>query len=205
MLPMIANNGRNGPKVTCQQQEISSVGLDNQAYYPPFYREITMRLIRLVFLALIAMSVTPAMASQAFRSTEVWPGMILTSRCHMNECAWTQLVSSRVISRTNRELVVEIVQKIGTATQEGNDVRKIVWDGINVSTVTCSYAHPQVAFTYQGLRNEHSLSLSPEGVVFGYQVDSVLTYFQACHNLLIEEDGINDAIKRLGYDVIAQD
>lgn len=164
-----------------------------------------MRQIRLAFLALIALAAAPVMASQAFRPTEVSAGEILPSRCHMDECAWTQFVSSRVISRPDRDLVVEITQKIGTSPQEENDVNKIVWDGTNVSTVTCSYAQPQVAFIYQGERNEHNLSLSPEGVVLGYQVDSVLTYFQACHNLLIGEEGIDGAIKRLGYDVISQD
>jgi hypothetical protein len=103
------------------------------------------------------------------------------------------------------DLVVQITQQVGASPQDEQDVHQIAWNEPSATIVTCSRISPQVVFTSEGQRQEHNLSLTPEGIVMGYQVASVITYFQACHNLLLDEESIDGAIKQLGYNTFALD
>lgn len=164
-----------------------------------------MRTIRFVALVLAIFCGAPAVAGVPFQTIEAAPGKVLQSRCHMGECAWTKIVSSRTQVRPSRDLVVEVVQDTGASLMDGPDAGKIEWMGEVKSRATCSYNRPAVSFYTGGEWTEHALNLSPQGTVFGYQVGSVITYFLACHNLAIDESGIDAAIERFGYDVIAEE
>lgn len=148
-----------------------------------------------------------AQAGEPFQTFEVEPGTVLPGRCHMGECVWTQILASRTSVRPNREITVAVTERVGTTRQGGGAGRDndIQWGEQGTSTVTCSYTRPRVAFVADGETHEHLLTLSPQGTVFGYQVHSTLTYFRACHNLTLDEGGIDAAIARFGYDVIADE
>lgn len=162
-----------------------------------------MRSIYFALLALALCMTGAVSAGEPFRTVQIEEGTVLPSRCHMGECAWSRIIATRVQVRPNQALNVEVVQALGSSSQDTPD--DIQWDGANTSFVTCSYAQPKVSFTADGTLNEHFLTLSPQGTVYGYQVGSAITYFLACHNLRINESGIEDAIARFGYDVISDE
>lgn len=162
-----------------------------------------MRAHWLLSLPLILM-VGGAAAGAPFRPSEAPAGAVTPGRCHMDACVWKRLVDSQVVARPNQALVVRLTQQVALVDTDQMPVEKD-WEAASTATVTCSYARPTVAFTIDGEETTHALTLSPEGTVYGYQIDSVLTYFQACHNLTIDETSISSAIEMMGYDVIIEE
>lgn len=160
-----------------------------------------MKIVRFSLLALLA-AASSAHAGPPFQPIEVAPGTVLESECRMGECAFIKVVSSSAKVRPGQDTTVEIVEQVGR--QVMGDRSEIEW-GPSVSLVaSCSYARPRVSFQVEGEQVVHNLTLSPQGDIYGFQVQSVLSYFRACHNANMDKQGIGEAINRFGYDVIAE-
>lgn len=143
-----------------------------------------------------------ANAGAPFQPIEVAPGTVFSGSCRMNECALTKIVSSTAKVRPGQDTTVEVVEQVGHQ-MAGQDLATIEWGAPQRLVASCSYARPRVSFEVEGEHVVHDLNLSPEGEIYGFQAESVVSYLRACHNANLEKESIQEAIARLGYDVIA--
>jgi hypothetical protein len=129
----------------------------------------------------------PAQASR-FNPLLAPAGKIPQGRCHMNACGWAKWVNAKMLANTGDELRLGFQILVGTTEHPGDEPNyptdaqgvAINWEPqVHDVVITCSPSKPSVTWDGDG---GDVLQLNPAGTVYGYQEDSALFYFMACHS-----------------------
>jgi hypothetical protein len=165
-----------------------------------------MWLKRVLFsTAFICASLAAAVAAQA-------PPMLIRGRCHMDECSFTEIVTTKtvgarpggaLVSAKERSAVVKAPMKNGEP--QYNLVEPPKFFGlVKVSYAFCSTERPAFVFYADGKFYAHVLNVGDPTGVSGFNTDSHLLYWAICHQKILREDELaNEAVAKqaqeLGY------
>jgi hypothetical protein len=163
-----------------------------------------MWLKRVLFsTALLHASLAVAVAAQA-------PPMLIHGRCHMGECSFTEIVSTKTVgARTGGALVAAkersavVTAPVKNGEPQYNLVQPPKFLGfIKVSYAFCSTERPAFVFYSNGKFYAHVLNVGDANGVSGYNTDSHLLYWAICHQkVLREEDLAGEALAKQALDL----
>ncbi|MFW6699170.1 hypothetical protein C5B72_03300 [Acinetobacter sp. KU 011TH] len=150
-----------------------------------------MKKILLFILSLSAYSI----ANAGFNILNT-PEVISVGRCHMGYCSWSKSISTKIISETSKNVLLEATLLGGTSEFDPEDSRggdqDIRWDKKpHKLIINCSYTKPSVGSGSQLTILDFS---SADGMPAVYDSD-ISVYFKYCHSYT--DNG--DAPKEFGY------
>lgn len=124
-------------------------------------------------------------------------GVINLGRCHMDSCSWSQSQSTKILSNTKTEMMLEATILGGTSPfdpeeDSSNGDEKIVWNKKPHKVILyCSHEHPRAS-----LDKEMTYFNFKEGIP-GILESDVNLYFEYCHSYTGGVD--ENAIAEFGY------
>jgi hypothetical protein len=119
--------------------------------------------------------------------------MLVQGRCHMGECSFTEIVTTKtvaarpggaLVSAKERSAVVKAPVKNGEPQYDL--VRPPKYFGlVKVSYAFCSTERPAFVFYLDGKFHAHVLNVGDPNSVSGYNTDSHLLYWAICHQKVL--------------------
>jgi hypothetical protein len=173
---------------------------------PGFFLTFRMWLKRsLSSAAFICVTLAAALAVQA-------PPMLIHGRCHMGECSFTEIVTTKTVgARTGGALVAAkersavVTAPVKNGEPQYNLVQPPKYLGlVKVSYAFCSTERPAFVFYSNGKFYAHVLNVGDPAGVSGYNTDSHLLYWAICHQKVLREEeltgeGLAKQAQELGY------
>ena len=164
-----------------------------------------MWLERILFSAALIGASPAALAAQP-------PPMLVHGRCHMGECSFTEIESTKTIaarpggqlvSAKERSAVVKAPVKNGEPRYDLVQPPKF-FGLVKLSYAFCSTERPAFVFYLDGRFHAHVLNVGDATGVSGYNTDSHLLYWAICHQKAVRvEDLAGEAVAKeaqaLGY------
>jgi hypothetical protein len=140
------------------------------------------------------------------------PPMLIRGRCHMGECSFTEIESTKTVAARPGGALVAAKERSAVVTApvkngepQYNLVEPPKYLGlVKVSYAFCSTERPAFVFYADGKFYAHVLNVGDATGVSGYNTDSHLLYWAICHQKLLRaEDLAGEAVAKealaLGY------
>jgi hypothetical protein len=138
--------------------------------------------------------------------------MLVHGRCHMGECSFTEIVTTKTVAaRTGGTLVAanERSAVVKAPVKNGEPQYNLVeppkfFGLVKVSYAFCSTERPAFVFYSDGKFIAHVLNVGDTAGVSGYNTDSHLLYWAICHKKVLREEdlageGLAKEALELGY------
>lgn len=125
------------------------------------------------------------------------PDVISIGRCNMGYCSWSKSLSTKIISRSNENVLLEATLLGGTSVfepqEDGSGVQGIEWNKKpHKVIVNCSYKRPSIGSGSQLTM----LDLSSYDAMPARNDGDISLYLKYCHSFIDDHD---HALKDFGY------
>lgn len=122
--------------------------------------------------------------------------MLLRERCHQGECTFTKIIQTKTIGKNADGYLLEVKMRsvVVRAPKGGGEPQKIPGAGsfglVRVSYAYCSTQKPAVIFYDSRKFYAHLLNVGE--MPAGYEIDSHIEYWAACHDRTVSVSEVSD-------------
>lgn len=122
--------------------------------------------------------------------------MLLRERCHQGECTFTKIIQTKTIGKNAGGYMLEVKTRsvVVRAPKGGGEPQKIPEAGsfglVRVSYAYCSTQRPAVIFYDSRKFYAHLLNVGEPPA--GYEIDSHIEYWAACHDKIVSANDVAD-------------
>ena len=115
--------------------------------------------------------------------------MLLRERCHQGECTFAKIIQTKTVGKNDGGYMLEVKARsvVVRAPKGGGEPEKIPEAGsfglVRVSYAYCSKQRPGVIFYDNRKFYAHLLKVGETSA--GYETDSHIEYWAACHNKIV--------------------
>ena len=158
---------------------------------------------------ILAFSTSAHAATSASVASQISPyraltGVIIRSRCHMNECEWFRIGQSTLVRNSGQKSMFEIkVSYWSSDYPDGNYDTVRPRDFLNSATpyIVCSKTDASIIEQEDGPQwTQSQLAPGAKDQIFGYLESALAIYWAACHKMNIRDVYAATAIaNKLGY------
>lgn len=125
------------------------------------------------------------------------PNVISEGRCNMGYCSWSKSMSTKIISKTNKGILLEATMLGGSSNfdPEANNIgdQEIEWNKVpHKVIINCSYSNPSISLDSQITKFDFSGEDTMPAALEG---DANL-YFKYCHSFT---EYYAEGLKEFGY------
>jgi hypothetical protein len=138
-------------------------------------------------LLFVAFAAQPVFAAQE---------MLLRERCHQGECTFTKIIQTKTIGKNDGGYLLEVKARsvVVWAPKGGGEPEKVPEAGsfglVRVSYAYCSTQKSAVIFYDSRKFYAHLLNIGEAPA--GYEIDSHIEYWAACHNKIVGVGELTD-------------
>ena len=124
------------------------------------------------------------------------PEILLRGRCHQGECTFTKIIQTKTIGKNADGYLLEVKARsvVVRAPKDGGEPEKIPEAGsfglVRVSYAYCSTQKPAVIFYDNRKFYAHLLNVGETSA--GYEIDSHIEYWAACHDKIVSASDVSD-------------
>lgn len=146
---------------------------------------------------LFAVSIILCSVTNAEFNVLTSPNVITEGRCNMGYCSWSKSINTRILSKTNKSVLLEATMLGGSSDfdpEENNSGdQKIEWNKKpHKLIINCSHSNPFISINSQITKFDFSSEDATPAVLEG----DANVYFKYCHSFT---NYYADGLKEFGY------